>query len=64
MVVIFFRVVLLEKCYYKVNYAKIAQKKNIAWKLTLLFAKSAIKEELVRDLMLCISTNTIGEVTI
>jgi len=47
-----------------VDYAKIAQKKNIAWILTLPFAKSAIKEELVRDLMLCISTKTIGEVTI
>ena len=64
MVMTFFRVVIKEKNIQQKVDAKIVQKQNIAWKLTLPFAKSAIKEELVRDLMLCISTKTIGEVTI
>jgi len=51
MVMTFFRVVIKEKNIQQKVDAKIVQKQNIVWKLTLLFAKSAIKEELVRDLM-------------
>jgi len=51
MVMTFFRVVIKEKNIQQKVDAKIVQKQNIAWKLTLPFAKSAIKEELVRDLM-------------
>ena len=64
MVMTFFRVVIKEKNIQQKVDAKIVQKQNIAWKLTLLFAKSALKEEIVMDLMLFKSTNTIGEVTI